>query len=106
MAPKSNTTEFVRLTKLGMTGLTPGDAFTASEMGGYQVAALLVTLAFALVGGIITGKSNSGLLEYQEGNSLITWVKVLDTHFFDPLGNQPLRRLFQFHTLSPVSGSR
>jgi len=55
MAPKANSTEFIRLKKLGLSDLQAGDGFTAKEMGGYQVAALFVTLGMALVGGIITG---------------------------------------------------
>ena len=53
MAPKANSTEYYRLKSLGLT--KAGDGFTAKEMGGYQIAALFVTLGFALVGGALTG---------------------------------------------------
>jgi len=55
MAPKTNSTEFYRLKNLGLTSLEGGDGWTAKEMGGYQIAALFVTLGFALIGGALTG---------------------------------------------------
>jgi len=59
MAPKNNSAEFIRLKSLGMTDLQPGKGFTAEQMGGYQAAAVFVTLGVALIGGLFTGKAFS-----------------------------------------------
>lgn len=55
MAPKANSTEFVRLQSLGMTGLQGGNGYSAKQMAGYQIAAVFVTLGVSLIGGVITG---------------------------------------------------
>lgn len=38
-----------------------GSGRSASEQGGYQMLALVVTIAFAIVGGVITGNHNHNI---------------------------------------------
>ena len=54
MAPKKNSTEHLKLIKLGVT--VYGDGRTAKAQAGYQIAGLAVALGIAIIGGIVTGK--------------------------------------------------
>ncbi|XP_071959671.1 ammonium transporter Rh type B-B-like isoform X2 [Antedon mediterranea] len=54
LVPANNTAEFTELASR-IEGLEPGDGRSASTQAGYQMVALIVTLAFAIVGGAITG---------------------------------------------------
>ena len=53
-APLANTTEFLEIRKY-TNSVEPGLGRTASEQAGYQMVALCVTLAIAVVGGVVTG---------------------------------------------------
>ncbi|XP_048584774.1 ammonium transporter Rh type B isoform X2 [Nematostella vectensis] len=54
VAPKVNSTEYVKLKNMNVQ-FTPGDGRSYKEQGGYQMAALFLAIAIALVGGAITG---------------------------------------------------
>ena len=54
-----NTTEYFEI-KSHVNSIEPGLGRTGSQQAGYQIVALLVSLALALVGGLITGKLHSG----------------------------------------------
>jgi len=53
-APMENTTEFAEI-KIHFAGIQPGSGRTGAEQGCYQAAALAMTLAVAIVGGLVTG---------------------------------------------------
>jgi hypothetical protein len=53
--PMANTTEYFEI-KSHVNSIEPGLGRTGSQQAGYQIVALLVSLALALVGGLITGK--------------------------------------------------
>jgi len=53
-APKKNSTEYLRLTNLGVT-FDAGEGRSAKAQAGYQIAGLAVALAIAVLGGIVTG---------------------------------------------------
>lgn len=53
-APKMNSREYWELRDMGVK-FNVGDQRTASVQAGYQVAGLVVTLAVAIIGGIVTG---------------------------------------------------
>lgn len=53
-APEKNSTEYLRLTNLGVT-FDAGDGRSAKAQAGYQIAGLAVALAIAVLGGIVTG---------------------------------------------------
>lgn len=55
-APEKNSTEYLRLTNLGVT-FDVGDGRSAKAQAGYQIAGLAVALAIAVLGGIVTGNS-------------------------------------------------
>ena len=54
LAPGKNTTEHMKLVNLGVT-FDAGEGRTATAQAGYQIAGLVVTLAIAVIGGIVTG---------------------------------------------------
>lgn len=53
-APGKNSTEYLKLTNLGVT-FDAGEGRTAKAQAGYQIAGLAVALAIAVIGGIVTG---------------------------------------------------
>lgn len=55
MAPLSNTTKF-EILRQNLTWVEPGSDRTSGEQAGFQMAALVITIIIAIVGGIITGK--------------------------------------------------
>ena len=57
-APEKNSTEYLRLTNLGVT-FDAGEGRSAKAQAGYQIAGLAVALAIAVLGGIVTGNSSS-----------------------------------------------
>ena len=56
-APEKNSTEYLRLTNLGVT-FDAGEGRSAKAQAGYQIAGLAVALAIAVLGGIVTGNSS------------------------------------------------
>lgn len=55
MAPKNATDpELLRLGSLGYN-ISTGDGRSRSKQAGFQLAALMTTLCFAIIGGVITG---------------------------------------------------
>lgn len=57
-SPVNGSTEFSDL-KYYNNKIEPGQGRTASEQAGYQLAALVVTLAISIIGGLATGKLKS-----------------------------------------------
>ena len=55
-APEKNSTEYLRLTNLGVT-FDAGEGRSAKAQAGYQIAGLAVALAIAVLGGIVTGNN-------------------------------------------------
>lgn len=53
-APGKNSTEYLRLTNLGVT-FDAGEGRSAKAQAGYQIAGLAVALAIAVLGGVVTG---------------------------------------------------
>ena len=53
-APGKNSTEYLRLTNLGVT-FDVGEGRSAKAQAGYQIAGLAVALAIAVLGGVVTG---------------------------------------------------
>ena len=78
-APMENTTEFAEI-KIHFAGIQPGSGRTGAEQGCYQAAALAMTLAVAIVGGLVTGNSlfNSIALlnHYSTVNELKYWIEL------------------------------
>ena len=53
-APGKNSTEYLKLTNLGVT-FDAGEGRSAKAQAGYQIAGLAVALAIAVLGGVVTG---------------------------------------------------
>ena len=70
-APEKNSTEYLRLTNLGVT-FDAGEGRSAKAQAGYQIAGLAVALAIAVLGGIVTGNSASVFFYslYRKGDEL------------------------------------
>ena len=62
-APEKNSTEYLRLTNLGVT-FDAGEGRSAKAQAGYQIAGLAVALAIAVLGGIVTGNSSVFFLSF------------------------------------------
>ena len=63
--PENGTQEYTDLIK--HIDVEPGDGRTAGKQASYQIAALATTLAFAIVGGILTGMCFYLLLTFTAG---------------------------------------
>lgn len=53
-APGKNSSEYIRVTNLGVT-FDAGEGRSAKAQAGYQLAGLAVALAIAVLGGVVTG---------------------------------------------------
>lgn len=74
MAPNSSSTEWAELQ--GHVEAEPGKGRTAGDQAAYQLIALAITLAFALVGGLFVGEFVISFFMPQKSFSFFNMINI------------------------------